>query len=380
MRRIGFITGLALLLVGVSIPTSVSAVKSSGRSPVTQNPWISFTPDAITCVDVLLIGYRGSGDRPVGFNDQGKQTGDALPWSSRDYIRLGKRKAPGSKSSIDVAQDQLGRTIGNLYREVRRFYQKKNLSTGFFSVGISEIPLLGPPGAPTTSLYYAPAVPRISPGAWTRYLSSITGDALVQDSTRRIMSAIAAKCPKTKFLVAGYSQGAIMARSLVASATKDASVATKITGLLLVADPLFRRDDAQFSLAFDNDYSTDGFLLSPPACGPSLSGKFICGLISAGPKNPISNVAVEVLVYRELLKDLLSTGVAHYATEWRRLGVLCDSGDLICSPVRVRLGKRVESDIPRLLLEKTKILGMRHVKYGNQSARWWQLRVEKWLG
>ena len=379
MRRIAVTTGLALLLLGSSIPTSVSAVKTPSRVPVTRNPWISYSPNEITCVDVLLIGYRGSGDKPVGFNDQGQQTGNAMSWTPRDYTRLSKRKIPGSKPSIsiDVAQDQLGQTIGNLYRGVRTYYQKKNLSTGFFSVGISEIPLLSPPGTPTTSLYYAPAVPGASPGAWTRYLSSITGDALVQSSTRRIMSIIAAKCPKTKFLVAGYSQGAIMARSVVATAANDASVATKITGLLLVADPLFRRDDAQFSLAFKNDYSTDGFMLSPPACGPSLVGKFICGLISAGPNNPIMNVSVEVLVYRELLKDLLSTGVAQYATDWRRLGILCDSGDLICSPVRLK--PKPESDLPRIVSEKTR-KGMTHVKYGKQSARWWQLRVEKWLG
>ena len=69
---------------------------------------------------------------------------------------------------------------------------------------------------------------------------------------------------------------------------------------------------------------------------------------------------------------LENTTIDQLSTMVDRIGVVCDSGDGVCSPLRIYNGMMIDSD----LLDRTPKKFDRHIRYKNKPSTWWDSVVE----
>ena len=359
-----------LLGTGLEHPQAVSAKPiDKGFRPVTPNPWVPVSSStAPKCVDHLFVGFRGSGDQPRGFKDDGTQVTDARSWSPADFgatPRLRRRQL----LAAPAASDHLGGTLGALYEAFRRRYLD-TANIGFYSPGVSDFGIL--PGGRMT--YTARAVSLSS-----EYIEAITSNSL--DSHMAASTAIsnyATNCPSTRFIVAGYSQGALMARNFLLKRADSPEFKGRIEAAVLVADPLFRPGDGKkFGLGFDADHQLSGLMtdnsLLEWSSGCLLNrGCVAAKLLTRTLKAALESFNVALRTWKLTSDGLENTTIDQLSTMVDRIGVVCDSGDGVCSPLRIYNGMMIDSD----LLDRTPKKFDRHIRYKNKPSTWWDSVVE----
>ena len=356
----------------IELPSTPSP--GSTISPIARaltNPWIPVPhrPEA-RCVDYLFVGFRGSGEQPTGFDSNYKRTKKRalINWPESSF--LGNVRSQRFK--MTPAEDHLGRTLGELYDATRIRYQKLGKTIGFYSVGVSDAAIIG-----EGKLYAAVPPPKVN---WAPWINSMNADSLnASGAVNGVIRRYRSQCGYTKILVAGYSQGAIMARVLTIQLGKPSN---KIEGVMLVADPLFSTEDK--TLAFPNDHQISGILRSNPleSC-PLLGIVFapICGAL-------FLNIWIERETWirsSDINKTILDQSAEDLLKWSKRVATICDSGDIVCSPVRVvstplppPLNLKIDSDLLKALCT----LPCNHTSYGKvkNPGEWWKARVKSWLG
>ena len=268
--------------------------------------------------------------------------------------------------------DHLGRTLGGLYDAVRIHYKNIGKTVGFYSVGVSDAAALGP-----GSLYAATPTPTFKTIQTTAtYIKAITLDTMnASRATSKVLENYRKLCSSAKILIAGYSQGAVLAKALAFSFNQ-----IEVEGVMLVADPLFNREiDKDFLVGFGNDHETSGIFRNDISllCDRNVL-KYLC--IRAGEVVPgFFALWAEMLSWRNSAGKDLSTKTARDLLKVsKRVAVMCNSGDLVCSPIRVKTRPPgIDSDIVSLITNK-ELIHERYGKVENPNA-WWKEIVGRWL-
>jgi hypothetical protein len=360
--RSGALVAAALVagsLVAGSLMAASPATASTPTAPVlTPSP---FAPTArgaspSRCADVLLIGFRGSGEHPRGLNRHTTTHHAPLPWTVTDFTHpdfARQRRTVG----VTAAEDRLGTTLGSLYEALALHHRAQGRSVGFWSVGVDEGAAFG-----YGELYGAPPVDAVN---LDRYLTSISTDSL----TREVMPAVEALafgtgaaapwCPNTHIVVAGFSQGAVLARALVTNLHQQLRRRglpnTALRDLILIGDPLFRRQEHRLhGVVHDSDHQVDGLLRIDlvALCDRNRVMRALCATTASGSGSVRSwfrDVWRSLRLFAEQHPELLRGSLGQLAQRGTQVTVVCDSGDVVCSPIRIVSTLRWDSDFPELL-------------------------------
>lgn len=343
------------------------------QEPTFENPWLPHpNTQSSTCADVLFIGFRGSGEHPLGLDENGSPSSDSwINWTSGEYQE--NRTREGTTPAVD----HLGKTLGRLYAAISKRFKSKGKTTGFYSVGVSDTKLVG-----YGQNYAAPPLPiTIDLAALPRYINSMKLDSLkAKGAVREPIDKYAIKCPRSTFLIAGYSQGAVMARSLALSNPLPG----RISGVALIADPLFAKSDNAYQTGFSIDHQTNGVLKSLPEvfCSEYEVVKKLCQSTDLKRFFKSFKTSVEDWKDQEANKNLTNTTASALDKVTKKIAVICDSGDLVCSPFRLVSPNPlwIDTDISPASFIRIKLgLAIRHTQYGTKSPAWWNLRARDWL-
>lgn len=357
-RRVVLALGVVFVAIAVAVAVPPRAVAASAVD-LPPNPYV---PRAVgagveRCVDVLLLGFRGSGDHPRGRTAQGHRASEApIGWLPHDFTRPDfdqQRRHFG----VSVAQDRLGVTIGSLYEALHRTVSSLGRTVGFWSVGVDDAPEFG-----YGELYRAPPVDVVHLGA---YMDSIRLDSLTRQAGQIVGSLVLgssttpALCPLTEIVVAGFSQGAVIARAMVLNMQQQLQQlgrqASPITDVVLIGDPLFKRQEhRRHGIIHRSDHQVDGLLrLDVVAlCDRNRITRFICSFTAqgrGGARTWFREVWSSLQRFVDAQPALLRTSTTHLARFGTQVHVLCDSGDVVCSPIRIISPVRWKSDFPELL-------------------------------
>lgn len=188
MNKIIIASLASLMALGLS--TSSAAAVS-----IQDNPDLFVVIPKGECTPYMLLGWRGSGE-PV--------------WSIP--------KSGQTRTALQEVSDGIGETIGVVYQQLQanRYFAGK-VSTAY------------------SKMYNAEELPSVTGTKleWDNYLFDVgRGNSVHFKAT---FMALAAKCPNSKFIVAGYSQGAAIPAYAFKNLTSDEQ--KKIIGIYLVGDP-----------------------------------------------------------------------------------------------------------------------------------------------
>lgn len=390
MRRcVITILSWAMAMVGASLAPEPhpDIVTASGRWPA--NPLAPMGPQMAParCVDVLMLGFRGSGEHPRGRTREGKATRESgLPWKPNDFVQP-DFAAQRQRFGVTAAEDRLGTTLGAMYEALHHRVTARGQTVGFWSVGVDEATGFG-----YGALYAAPPVDVVGLG---RYLDTIAVDSLMLEFMpvlERLVLGEAGRpawCPNTNIVVGGFSQGAILARALVSNAQQLLRARRIATGpigdVVLVGDPLFRRHEhRRHGVVHPSDHQMDGLLRLDlvALCDRNRFMKALCAVTALGSGSVRSwfrEVWSSLRVFAEQHPRLLRTSTSQLEQRGVRLHMVCDSGDVVCSPIRVISTLRWDSDFPELFTgrpERT-IHGNYHrtVPWDDVVSGFWSSRV-----
>jgi hypothetical protein len=247
-------------------------------------------------------------------------------------------------------------------------------------VGVSDAAALGP-----GSLYAATPAPTLrTVTKAATYIKTIALETqIASNATSVVLTNYLQRCSGAKILIAGYSQGALMAKTLAFNFNK-----TKLEGVMLIADPLFNRStDKKFLVAFNNDHQTSGIFRNDISlfCDRNPLTKSLCAIV--GTQIPgFFALWAELRNWRNSSpsNNYISTKTAEDLEKVsKRVGVMCDSGDLVCSPIRFVHGipglpNAIDSDLENMIYFRELI----HQRYGkvDKPGEWWKKAVVRWLG
>jgi hypothetical protein len=361
-RRLVLALGVGLVVAAVMAAVMEATSPPAAAASVVDLPPNPHVPSASgagveRCVDVLLLGFRGSGDHPRGRTSQGHISQEPpIGWLPHDFSRP-NFEHQRRHSGVSIAQDRLGITIGALYEALHHTVTKLGRTVGFWSVGVDDAPGFG-----YGELYRAPPVDVAHLGA---YLDSIRLDSLTRQVGQIVGSLVLgtssnpALCPHTDIVVAGFSQGAIIARAMVLNLQQQlrqlGRPVSPVTDVVLIGDPLFRRQEhRRHGVIHRSDHQVDGLLRIDlvALCDRNKATRLICSFTAQGQGNArtwFREVWKSLRRFVDMHPALLRTSTTHLERFGTRIHVLCDSGDVVCSPVRIISPLRWKSDFPELL-------------------------------
>jgi hypothetical protein len=360
MRRVMVVVlGWALVAAGMALLSPAHSVSAHPRSNPTPNPFVPTGADGAPtlCVDVLMMGFRGSGEHPRGRRPGGETTANAInPWQLDDFTTpdfAEQRRRLG----VSVAQDHLGHTVGAVYEALHHRLRSQGRSVGFWSVGVDDSPGFG-----YGELYAAPPVDVAN---LARYLQSMSLDSLMREVlpvVQRLVVGDANRepwCPSTQIVVVGFSQGAVLARALVTNLHQQIRPAgpphPTISDLILIGDPLFRREEhTRHGVVHPSDHQVDGLLRIDlvALCDRSRMMRALCAMTASGSGSVRSwfrEVWQSLRDFAQHHPHLLRTSLSRLHQHGTHVHVVCDSGDVVCSPIRIIATLRWDSDFPELL-------------------------------
>ena len=311
------------------------------------------------CVDVLVVGFRGSGDHPRGRTSRGEVSSRRpIPWRADDFTDP-RPDLQRRRFAVTTAQDRLGETIAAFYEGLHTAITGSGTgrSVGFWSIGVDDETAFG-----YGSLYRAPPVDVAHLG---QYLSSILLDSLTTTLGPVLADLVqgrpdrAPQCPGTELVLVGFSQGAVIARAAaldLEQRARDAGlVHSGVSDVVLIGDPLFTRGDhRRHGAAFDSDHHTDGLLRLDLAawCDGSWLARRACARYAGGDSRSrtwFRSVWTGLRGFAQLHPDLLGSTAEDLAIGGTEVHVICDSGDIVCSPIRWTSPFTWDSDIPEVL-------------------------------
>jgi predicted alpha/beta hydrolase family esterase len=241
-------------------------------------------PENITSceADYAVIALRGSGERIDG-NDY-DQNGDRIEYAPVDgVIYTGGRPAMGGPI-IDAFTAFPATAAWKIKMELPSDKKIRFIPVKYAAVGLDK---------------------SFGSGHIQSYFDSATqGASMLQNKVLEL----AAKCPQTKIILMGYSQGAQAVHQTLHGT--DRSTAEKISGVLLIADPL-RRGDDPIPLPYDAKDNPDAF-------APKGSGLYSTNGIMAG---------TATLWRLGLSKD--SYAIPDYFSN--KVVEICDLKDVVCN-------------------------------------------------
>jgi hypothetical protein len=225
MRARVFVSvSMAVILLGVS------------ALALTTSTWVPFGPGrasaASVCSEYEFIGARGSGQAPQGASTD---------YSSDDFYGLGEKgTGPGE--------------IAALYLSLQKLLSAKAISLSVYGVHYPAVNVVSANGL-EAALGFG--------GGYTNSVKQGTSDAVAQ------INKIHATCPETKFILAGYSQGA----QVIGDAIQKGGISPSlIAGAALFGDPYFNPTDSGVDRStYDPDLY--GALGTRPVFSSSLQGK-----------------------------------------------------------------------------------------------------------
>ncbi len=351
-----------VVTLGVAVPAAArpeSTPPSTRFEVLAPNPHVpvGLGQGPERCVDVLLVGFRGSGAHPRGRTAQGEVSNRLpIPWRAADFTTP-RPAFQQRRYGVTAAQDRLGTTLAALYEALSDQVTAQGRSIGFWSVGVDDEAGFG-----YGRLYKAPPVDVANLGA---YLSSIRLDALmttlgpVLESLVQGRNGRAPQCPDTELVLAGFSQGAVIARAAALDLLQQAEASGRpdsgVSDVVLIGDPLFERDDYdRFGAAFDDDHHTDGLLrLDLVAwCDRNRLTRTACTRYAGGDSRSrtwFRSVWNELRVFADQHPDLVASSAEDLAQRGTDVHLVCDSGDMVCSPIRWTSPFTWDSDIPEVL-------------------------------
>jgi len=330
--------------------------------PPAANPHVPTSPGMppLRCVDVLFMGFRGSGEHPRGRTRTGGLTAQRpIPWRSPDFTTPDAARQH-HEHGVSTADDRLGPTLGALYTALHQRTQQQGRTVGFWSVGVDDSPGFG-----YGTLYRAPPVdvPNLA-----QYLSSIAVDSLAVGLGRELESLFVGTgqrpphCPGTSLVVAGFSQGAVVARAVVLDLQqrlrRAGRPAAPVRDVVLVGDPLFRRHEhPRHGVVHASDHQVDGLLRIDLVrlCDHTFTTRALCAFTSLGTgavRTWFREVWQSLDEFARLHPRLLQAGAADIERNGAQVHIVCDSGDVVCSPLRVISSMRWDSDFPELLMRR----------------------------
>lgn len=245
---------------GITASTTTTTTASSKQNlRFTQNPYLpdSRSPDSrpSQCPIVMILGFRGSGEKPYGFLVESPKTllkvGQKYSnWRGRTGFAIDRNLvAEKFRGAVESTwyDNLFGSTVGQHVEQLRfELAQVKGIpvsDVGIWSVGVDDIHLTDVTrnGIPQP-IYQAAGVEYslkdLASGRFD-YLESILTDSLLLATKNLFQKYTRNICPSVREVYAvGYSQGAIFARQAMAEIMEDSP--SKARGLLLLADPLFR--------------------------------------------------------------------------------------------------------------------------------------------
>lgn len=350
---------LVLVLVGLALLCAPSVASASRATNPGPNPFVPTGPRGAPprCVDVLMMGFRGSGEHPKGLAVRGEPVrSDPITWQLDDFASpdfAEQRRRHG----VSVAQDHLGRTVGAVYEALHHQLTAQGRTGGFWSVGVDDGPGFG-----FGALYAAPPVDVAN---LARYLQSMSLDSLTREvlplMQRLVMGDASSEawCPDTQIVVVGFSQGAVVARALVTNLHRHVgrlgSAHHGVTDLVLIGDPLFRRHEhVRHGVVHRSDHQVDGLLRMDlvALCDRNRMMRAWCALTASGSSSVRSwfrEVWQSLRTFANQHPHLLQMSLAQLQGHGTSVHVVCDSGDVVCSPVRFVSTLRWDSDFPELL-------------------------------
>jgi len=217
------------------------------RRVYTDNPWVPDHPGVTSerCPASLILGYRGSGQKPSFFN--------WLPTDPKERELV--RNEPGYseeqylQANDKTVSDLLGSTVGRYTQYLRRNLKDKlrvNASDiGFWSVGVDDAHLTTGPSPSINTTYRA-----VGWGLNTSidYSENVKQDLMLVARSIDIVTGVLSSCasrrtPVKSLFVVGYSQGSLFARMFAARYISRVSISPlyslpPLGGVLLIADPL----------------------------------------------------------------------------------------------------------------------------------------------
>ena len=330
------------------------------------------------CPDLVLVGARGSGEK----------TPHQLPSNAGKYID------PNSLSERESYTAWMGQTVGSVYKSLITMentpfvsFNPENANQNVS--GKTSIAWLSYGVFPGKTLYSAAEVPTsFKKREETRnYLGEVTTVNLgfLETSLREYSG----RCPKSKFFLVGYSQGAAIIRLAVSnlSPTDDLDVIQKIAGVVLIADPLLSPKDER--LAVNKDARWTGtiascgalrlFATSSPECYfsaesvilrllvKSLEGYYT--LYECAKKGCDNSWAVDINLAK-VVKPAFTTTEISRNTGVKEIKSVCYVGDFVCSP----FGK--VSDVPWQYSSKNKP-GEIHTDFYKKSST--STSIARWI-
>jgi hypothetical protein len=303
--------------------------------------WVSPTQASQNfCPDLVLVGARGSGER----------TPHQLPSNAGKYIDV------NSPAQVRSYKAWLGQTIGSVYTELitmknTPFVPFNPENTNQKALGKTSISWISYGVFVDKTIYPAAEVPTnfFKREETRKYLGEVTTEntGLLKVSLREHSS----RCPNSKFLLVGYSQGAAIIRLAVSnlSPTADLDITQKIAGVVLIADPLLSPKDDR--LAVDKDARWTGTTAScgslrllattTPECFFSPESAIISFVLKAIQGNYIlyecvkkggceNSSAVDVNL-AAIVKPAFTTPEISRNTGVKEILSVCYVGDLVCS-------------------------------------------------
>lgn len=311
------------------------------------------------CVDVLVVGFRGSGDHPRGRTSRGEVSSRRpIPWRADDFTDP-RPDLQRRRFAVTAAEDRLGETIAAFYEGLHTAITGSGTerSLGFWSIGVDDETAFG-----YGSLYQAPPVDVAHLG---QYLSSILLDSLTTTLGPVLADLVQGRagrtpqCPGTELVLVGFSQGAVIARAAALDLAQRARTAglahSGVSDVVLIGDPLFTREDhRRHGAAFDSDHHTDGLLRLDLAawCDGSWLARRACARYAGGDSRSrtwFRSVWTGLRGFAHLHPELLDSTTEDLAIGGTEVHVICDSGDIVCSPIRWTSPFTWDSDIPEVL-------------------------------
>lgn len=206
-------------------------------------------PDSITSceADYAVIALRGSGENVDGSDKD--ENGDPIEYSPVDGVTYAGGRPSNGGPIIDSFTSFPATAAWKIKTELPSDKKIRFIPVKYAAVALEGTLMPNPKMDPQ------------------RYLDSATqGASMLQNKTLELI----AKCPETKIVLVGYSQGAQGVHQMIHGA--DEATASKIAGVLLIADPLRRGDDLiplpydakeypnQFAPKGSKLYSTNGIM------------------------------------------------------------------------------------------------------------------------
>jgi len=353
----------AVLMILVAVFTWGLPPSPAGADTVlAPNPHVPRGPGLAPerCVDVMFLGFRGSGEHPRGRTRTGSTSSERpVPWSADDFT-VPDTDRQRTEHGTSAADDRLGPTLGALYEALRRRVSQQGRTVGFWSVGVDDSPGFG-----YGALYRAPPVDVAN---LAQYLTSMSLDSLAIGLGRELESLFIGgngrppHCPGTSVVVAGFSQGAVVARAVVLTLQERLQRAGRTSGpvrdVVLIGDPLFRRGEHRtHGVVHPSDHQVDGLLRIDLVrlCDRTLTTRMMCAFTAMGTTSArtwFREVWRSLGEFARLHPRLLQVGAAAIERGGTRVHLVCDSGDVVCSPLRVVTAVRWDSDFPELFMRR----------------------------